>query len=123
MFTFDQFANITQGKVKVNNNSGHIEHFLTDSRRIVNPKASVFVAIKGERHDGHAYLTLLFEKGIRAFIVENEILIPSLILKSSSILVVDNSIGALQKIAAFHRQQFQYPVIGITGSKIGRAHV
>lgn len=116
MFTFDQFANITQGKVRVNNNSGHIEHFLTDSRRIVNPKASVFVAIKGERHDGHAYLTLLFEKGIRAFIVENEILIPSLILKYSSILVVDNSIGALQKIAAFHRQQFQYPVIGITGS-------
>ncbi len=116
MFTFDQFADITRGKVRVNNCHGQIEHFLTDSRRIVNPKTSVFVAIKGERHDGHAYLTLLFEKGIRTFIIENEILIPSQILKYSSILVVDNSIGALQKIAAFHRQQFQYPVIGITGS-------
>lgn len=116
MFTFDQFAEITLGKVRVNNSHGQIEHFLTDSRRIVNPKASVFVAIKGERHDGHDYLALLFEKRIRTFIIENEILIPSHILKHSSILVVDNSIGALQKIAAFHRQQFQYPVIGITGS-------
>lgn len=116
MFTFDQFATITQGKVKVNNSQGQIEHFLTDSRRLVNPKASIFVAIKGERHDGHAYLALLFEKGITKFIVEDEDLVPSQILNNSSILVVDNSIGALQKIASFHRQQFQYPVIAITGS-------
>lgn len=116
MFTFDQFANITRGKVRVNNCHRQIEHFLTDSRRIVNPKTSVFVAIKGERHDGHTYLSFLFEKGIRTFIIENEILIPSHILNYSSILVVDSSIGALQGIAAFHRQQFQYPVIGITGS-------
>lgn len=116
MFTFDQFANITKGKVIVNNSQRQIEHFLTDSRRPVNPKASVFVAIKGERHDGHEYLSQLFEKGIRNFIVENERLIPVHILNDSSILLVDHSIEALQKIASYHRQQFHYTVIGITGS-------
>jgi alanine racemase len=116
MFTFDQFVHITQGKVAVNNSHGQIEHFLTDSRKIVNPKASVFIAIKGEQHDGHDYLNILFEKGIRTFIVEDELLIPANVLNNSSILVVEKSIGALQEIAAFHRRKFQYPVIGVTGS-------
>ncbi len=116
MFTFDQFAEITQGKATANHSHKQIEHFLTDSRKIANPKTSVFVAIKGERHDGHTYLPTLFEKGIRTFIIENDSLIPSQILKNSNILSVDHSIGALQKIAAFHRRQFRYPVIGITGS-------
>ncbi|MCK5701857.1 MAG: bifunctional UDP-N-acetylmuramoyl-tripeptide:D-alanyl-D-alanine ligase/alanine racemase, partial [Cyclobacteriaceae bacterium] len=116
MFTFDQLANITQAKISENNSQCQIEHFLTDSRRLFNPKASVFVAIKGERHDGHSYLNLLFEKGVRMFIIENENLVPNHIRAYSSILSVDNSIGALQKIAAKHRQQYRYPVIGITGS-------
>lgn len=99
-----------------NNSHNQIEYFLTDSRKLFNPKASVFVAIKGERHDGHAYLKLLYEKGVRLFIVEIEKLVPGFIRASSSILIVDNSIAALQKIAASHRQQYRYPVIGITGS-------
>ena len=116
MFSFDLFSHITQGKILVNNSAARIEHFLTDSRKIFNPGASVFVAIKGERNDGHDYLGLLFAKGVRMFIVENESSIPAILLKNSSILVVHNSIEALQLIAAFHRQQFEYPVIGVTGS-------
>ena len=55
MFTIDQFAFITKGNILANNSLGKIEHFLTDSRKLSNPKGSIFIAIKGERHDGHDY--------------------------------------------------------------------
>lgn len=116
MFSIDQFAFITKGNILANNSLGKIEHFLTDSRKLSNPKGSIFIAIKGERHDGHDYFAQLYKNGVRKFIVENENLVPDHIKKFSSILAVESSIDALQAIAAFHRKQFDYPVIGITGS-------
>ncbi len=116
MFTFDQIAVITGGKILAKNHAGVIEHFLTDSRKLVNPRAAVFLAIEGQRHDGHAFLSHVFDCGIRQFIVEKKIGFPSAITSQSNILLVDSSISALQQIAADHRRSFQYPVIGITGS-------
>ena len=92
MFTIDQFAFITKGKVLVNNCQEQIELFLTDSRKLSNAKLSVFLAVKGERHDGHDYLAQMHKNGVRQFIVENEKLVPIAIRRSSSILLVDNSI-------------------------------
>ncbi len=116
MFTFDQIANITKGEVTTNYSHRQIDHFITDSRKLINRPSSVFIAIKGERHDGHNFIKELYLKGIRQFIVENSSSITSEIRENSNILLVRNSVNALQAIAAFHRNQFDYPVIGITGS-------
>ncbi len=48
----------------------HAQIILTDSRFLSDPSNSIFVAIKGERHDGHNFIQDLYEKGIREFIIE-----------------------------------------------------
>ncbi|MDZ7606058.1 MAG: Mur ligase family protein [Cyclobacteriaceae bacterium] len=109
-------ANITQGVILADNHSGHILHYLTDSRKLINPANTIFIAIQGARHDGHDYILTLFHKGVRYFMVEKNDIIAAEIKEHSSVILVKDSIEALQKIASRHRQSFQYPVIGITGS-------
>ncbi len=116
MFTFDQLAKITNGTILANNPTGRIEHFLTDSRKTFNLETSIFIAIVGERHDGHDYIEPLYQQGVRRFIIEKEVEIPSKIREKSCILLVDQSLKALQNIAKFHREKFRYPVLAITGS-------
>jgi len=94
---------------------------LTDSRLVSRASFSVFFAIKGIRHNGHAYLRELYEKGVRAFVVESSeraLVEQELegISEPVSIWVVPHSIRALQQAAAAYRKTFSYPVIGITGS-------
>ncbi len=95
---------------------------LTDSRFLSNPEASIFFAIKGERHDGHKFVIDLYEKGIKEFVLEKDVVegdenLKAFIQKPDlKIWLVTNSIKALQNLAAQKRQNFNYPVIGITGS-------
>lgn len=85
----------------------------TDSRTIRHPEHTLFFAQSGPNHDGHNYLLTLYEQGVRIFIVERPVDVP---LADAGILQVDDSLIALQQLAAFHRKQFDHPVIGITGS-------
>ncbi len=91
-----------------------IETLLIDSRKAVLGNGSLFFAVKGERHDGHTFLHVLYSSGLRQFIVEDEI--NKTLFPGANILKVKSSLEALQKIAAHHRSGFQIPVIGITGS-------
>jgi alanine racemase len=116
MFSFAEIAEITRGKIISSNYAGVIDHFLTDSRRLINPKASLFTAIRGDRHDGHQYLHFLFDRGVRQFLIEHKGNLSDDILESSNVLLVPGAIDALQDIAAYHRAKFNIPVIGITGS-------
>lgn len=87
-----------------------INRFSIDSRTSSNQSAEIFVAIKGKR-DGHDYAGKAWERGVRNFMLEKELPLPE-----SNILVVENSLGALQHVAKHHREQFQIPLIAITGS-------
>lgn len=91
-----------------------IEHLLIDSRKVIYPETSVFIAIRGAQNNGHAYLTDAHTAGVRNFIVEEDL--PPDALPDSNVLRVQNSLRALQDLAAFHRTQFKCPVVGITGS-------
>lgn len=91
-----------------------IQHLLIDSRKVIYPESSVFIAINGERNNGHQYLHDAYAAGVRNFIVEEEVDATS--LENSSIIKVSNSLDALQQLAAFHRSQYKCPVVGITGS-------
>lgn len=92
-----------------------IKNLLIDSRKLSNAETSLFFAIKGERHNGHTYIADLYEKGVRAFVVSDS---PPNVdkFKDAVFCLVADTLMAMQEFAAFHRQQFKIPVIGITGS-------
>ena len=93
---------------------------LTDSRQLVVPSETLFFAIRSERNDGVKYVADLYDKGVRGFVVSRDIdteLRASLERKENiHVWYVDNVVLALQNIASAHRQQFDIPVVGITGS-------
>ena len=99
-------------------------HWLTDSRQPLDPEQAaqtVFFAINGEHHDGHAFIGDLYRKGVRQFVVERGALTPArrdelATYADAQFTEVDSSLQSLQGRAADHRHQFRIPVIGITGS-------
>ncbi len=90
-----------------------IHQLLIDSRsrETGNPENTLFFAIKGERNNGHVFIRELFERGIRNFVVSEDT--PAI---DANFIHVKNTVIALQHLAAHHRRQFGFPVIGITGS-------
>jgi len=89
------------------------QFLLTDSRRLINPKASVFFAIKGEKRDGHSFIKELYEKGVRDFVVQE---LPKGQWAEANFYRAENTVAVLQELVSKHRRQFDYPVIGVTGS-------
>jgi Alr-MurF fusion protein len=91
-----------------------VEHLLTDSRRLVYPETSLFFALQGPRREGESYVSELYLRGVRNFIVNRDIELKE--VPNANVILVKNSLHALQALATFHRQQFDLPVVGITGS-------
>ena len=96
------------------NNSIPIRDLDIDSRNIEHPATAMFIALKTPLRDGHAYLQDAWQKGVRNFLVSRPVETAS--LADSNIILVKDTLDALQQIAAAHRKQFNIPVIGITGS-------
>jgi UDP-N-acetylmuramoyl-tripeptide--D-alanyl-D-alanine ligase len=84
----------------------------TDSRQA--KPGDLFLAIKGERFDGHDFLDEVAAKGVAAVVVELE-KVPSP-LPGCAVLVVDNARAALGRLAAAYRQEFDLPMIAVGGS-------
>ena len=81
----------------------------TDSR---NPsKNSVFFALKGENFDGNNFAHDAIEKGCKIAVIDN----PK-IKSNKNIILVPDVLKTLQNIALHHRNKFNIPVIGITGT-------
>ncbi len=93
----------------------NIDWILTDSRSVCFPEETLFFAIKTKRNDGHKYITELYDRGVRNFVVSH---LPENIkeYERCNFLVVADSLKALQKLAEKHRENFTVPVVGITGS-------
>ena len=108
------------------------QQWLTDSRQLTGIPGEkqlanvIFFAIRGEHHDGHEFIGDLYRKGVRQFVVERLALTgtPDRTRRRAELShypdaefqEVDSSLQTLQMMAAEHRQHFQIPVIGITGS-------
>jgi len=86
-----------------------------DSRTILSGKETLFFALKSDRNDGHHFIEDAIAREVNSFVVED---LPSKTISNADVqfIVVKDSLVALQKLAAFHRQRFKYPVVGITGS-------
>lgn len=80
-----------------------------DSRKVTS--GSMFVALKGERVDGHDYIAKAFELGASCCLAEK---VPDGV--TQSVIVVPDAALAMKKLAAYYRGLFDIPVIGVTGS-------
>lgn len=115
-YTITTITPIIQAQIKGNGNKeAIIKQLLIDSRKLNNAETSLFFAIKGERHDGHTYIKDLYENGVRNFVV-SALPSPENQYTDANFCVVDDTLAALQQLAAYHRKQYKIPVIGITGS-------
>lgn len=85
-----------------------------DSRTI--REGELFVALRGENHDGHLYATAAIEKGASAIVVEKQWVTQHSLPKNAPVVVVEDTLNFLQQLGAWHRRKFDIPVIGLTGS-------
>lgn len=101
--TLNQIALATGGK-----QSGfcEIKGISTDTRTI--KEGELYIALRGERFDGHDYIDKAFENGAAAVLTEKECNYPY--------VLVEDTGKALLSLAAYYRMLFNTAVIGITGS-------
>lgn len=102
----------TGGKLLCGDETAVVRSFSTDSREI--KSGTMFVPIKGERVDSHIYIKTVLETAAASFTQEENVSLPQ--DTSKPVILVKNTVTALQKAAAYYRDQFSIPLIGITGS-------
>lgn len=84
-----------------------------DTRKPIQGKSTLFVALSGTSADGHQYVKRAYELGCRSFLVSR--MAPDF-PKEANYLMVTDALRAIQELASHHRQNFQGTVVGITGS-------
>jgi alanine racemase len=119
IYTITQLQNILSGTFLNFAGEASVKNVNIDTRILSNGNEMLFFAIVTKNNDGHFYLQDAFNKGIRNFIVEKagiQDVLTQEAFHASNILMVKNSVGALQQLAIHYRNEFSIPVIGITGS-------
>jgi len=115
MFTVKDILTAVKGKLLSGNPDEILTGLSTDTRKI--KKGELFLAIKGEKYDGHSFILDAVAKGAGAVLVqEGGITNANFKLPDVSFISVSDSIRAFGDIGNFHRSRFSIPVIGITGS-------
>ncbi|AWK07370.1 bifunctional UDP-N-acetylmuramoyl-tripeptide:D-alanyl-D-alanine ligase/alanine racemase [Flavobacterium crocinum] len=94
-------------------NDVFIDHISIDSRSLQNGSQTLFFALTGVNNDAHLFIPDLIEKGVQNFVVHY---IPKELPGKANFLVVENTLDALQEFAAYYRNLFHFPIIGLTGS-------
>ena len=113
MFTFSELIQATHGR-GIGSSDGSVSGVSTDSRTV--SPGDVFVALKGERFDGHDFIDTVSRRGTRFFIVDKSWVSGHDLPPGGSVIAVPDTLRALGDLAAFHRARFSLPLIGLTGS-------
>ncbi len=113
-YTIGQINRIVGGRGVLQAPDSKVTRLLTDSRSLGIPEETLFFAIETRHGDGHRFIDALYRKGVRNFAVSSESAVKD--LPQANFVVVEDSIAALQALAAHHRKMFSMPVVGITGS-------
>lgn len=90
-----------------------ITHLVIDSRRLIDPEASLFFAITAQR-DGHQFINDAYDNGVRNFVISDKKWLNS--HPDANMLLVPDVLKALQQLAAHNREFYDPEIIGITGS-------
>lgn len=112
-YTISDIARIVGANASIASDS-IVDHLLLDSRKLYALSGSLFFALKGFRKDGHQFIPDLYKKGVRSFVISQAVDTSS--YPGANFLLVNDTLAALQQLAAYHRKEFSIPVIGITGS-------
>lgn len=124
-FTGEEVLAATGGTLLSGSIDCRIRRVRTDSRSV--RKGDLFVALKGERFDGHHFVDGAFKQGAKGVVIEAASADGSDVrgyLRASAsvrgpdplVVKVKDSLRAYQDLAAFHRRRFDVPVIAVTGS-------
>ena len=105
------------GARRVGTADTQIGWLLTDSRSLCFPEETLFFALRSSRNDGHRYIDDLYRRGVRNFVVTA---VPTGstagLYADANFLVVPSPLAALQRLAERHRDEFNIPIVGLTGS-------
>ena len=116
IYTIEKITTLI-GARRIGHTDAKIGWLLTDSRSLCFPEETLFFALRSQRNDGHRYIEDLYRRGVRNFVVENSQLSTfNSQLADANFLVVPSPLEALQRLAERHRDEFDIPVVGITGS-------
>ena len=112
MYTISEIATLT-GAHRLGDKDYQIDWLLTDSRSLCFPECTLFFALRTARGDGHQFIDELYRRGVRNFVVDHRL---EHDLPEANLLLVPDTLKALQRLAERHRETFDIPLIGIAGS-------
>jgi alanine racemase len=113
-YTLGDIAKIINGQLFSNDPEITIQHISIDSRHVIFKEKTLFIALVGARRDGHQFISELIDQGVKNFLISDKIFLQ--LPDNINIILVENTLTALQNLAIFHRSNFHHPVIAITGS-------
>ncbi|HET8935563.1 MAG TPA: UDP-N-acetylmuramoyl-tripeptide--D-alanyl-D-alanine ligase [Polyangiales bacterium] len=111
-FELSELAACSGGRIQPVHGSVQVRSVVTDSRAA--QAGSLYVAIKGERHDGHAYLAQAQAAGAAAAVIEAAA--QAAAPNGLPVVVVEDTRRALGEIGRLHRARWGKPLVAITGS-------
>lgn len=114
-YTIDNITALI-GARRFGNTEASIDWLLTDSRSLAFPETTLFFAIRTKMGDGHHYIPELYRRGVRNFVVGNVPDNSDTLYPKANFLLVVSPLKALQRLAERHREEYNIPVIGVTGS-------
>lgn len=114
-YTIDNITALI-GARRFGNTEASIDWLLTDSRSLAFPETTLFFAIRTKMGDGHHYIPELYRRGVRNFVVGNVPDNSDTLYPKANFLLVMSPLKALQRLAERHREEYNIPVIGVTGS-------
>lgn len=110
-YSLVEISNLVDGKLIGANQ--RVSNIVFDSRVPFAANGNLFIAICTEKNDGHNFIELAYNKGAKCFLVSQ---MPKSRLPEASFVLVEDTIGALHKLAANYRKGLCSQVISITGS-------
>lgn len=117
MWTIEAILQGSRGILEGGRPSSRIAGFSIDTRTL--QPDDLFIALKGPRFDGHDFVAAAIERGAAGAMVSRA---PFEAKKSgwrfdrAALVIVDDSLAALQELATWHRNRFRIPLVGVTGS-------
>lgn len=108
----DELLAVVRGRLDRPTAVREIDGASVDSRRI--SPGSIYVALRGERADGHAFVVDAIRAGAAGALVDRPVELPSDL--DAAIVVVPDPLAALQELATWWRGRQPVRVVGITGS-------
>ncbi|HEY3416016.1 MAG TPA: UDP-N-acetylmuramoyl-tripeptide--D-alanyl-D-alanine ligase [Armatimonadota bacterium] len=119
LFTLEEVIAATSGQLLLRGPFSQFSAVSTDTRAL--QMGDLFIAIRGERWNGHDFLSDALKAGAAGVIVEQAV--PGVRRSREyppsgdwAVIEVTDTLYALGKLAQYHRERFHIPVVGITGS-------